>query len=88
MTIRAHQRIPAGLEDLAQALHSRIEHDNPEIGLVFVADRTIGGEWEDVRAELRIAFDLTQAAVTAGAPVVYLVRHLDLLGAGRRRGPG
>lgn len=82
MTVHAHLRIPVLDEDYFEALRSSIAEDGPESGLVFVADRTVGSEWNDVSAELLSAFELSRVAVMAAAPIVYVVWHADLLGAG------
>lgn len=60
------------------------EEATPEAGVVFVA-APVTEDWESVLAELTEAFRLTRSAARAGAPVVYVVHHDDLLG---RRGPG
>jgi hypothetical protein len=52
---------------------------------VFAASDGLGDEWEETVAELRAAFQVTQAALQRGSPVVYVVAGDDLLG---RRGPG
>ena len=61
------------------------ETAGPRGALVFVADPAVGDDWEDVLAELTAAFEMTQAALGAGAPVVYVVDQRDLLG---QRGAG
>ncbi len=45
----------------------------------------VGDDWDQVMAELTLAFEVTRAAAQAGDPVVYVVHGDDLLG---RRGPG
>ena len=71
------RRVPPGRGDLQAAL----EHvAGPDGALVFVADPAIGEDWAAVLAEFREAFDLTRAALGAGAPVVYVVDQRDLLG--------
>ena len=74
MTLRCHQ------PDLARELA-----EVAATALVFVADPEVGDDWEEVRAELSEAFQLTQQAVTSGEPVIYVVENDNLLG---RRGAG
>ena len=57
----------------------------PDGALVFVSNSEIADDWDAVAGELAEAFDLSQAAVRDGAPVVYIVDNDDLLG---RRGTG
>jgi len=57
----------------------------PEGALVFVASSTVSDQWTEVLEELTAAHELSQDAVRAGGPIVYLVEGDDLLG---RRGPG
>lgn len=45
----------------------------------------VGDNWEEVRAELLRAFELSQEAARNQESFVYVVHHDDLLG---RRGPG
>lgn len=47
--------------------------------------REVGEDWEEVRAELDRAFQMSRAAAQAEESFVYVVHHDDLLG---RRGPG
>jgi hypothetical protein len=69
MTLRCRQpELAAALQEVAAT------------ALVFVADPTVGEEWEAVLAELTEAFQLTQEAVRAGQPVVYVVENDSLLG--------
>lgn len=53
-------------------------------GLVFGATE-VGDDWPTIRIVLLEAFRLTQQAVAAGEPVVYVIANDDLLG---RNGPG
>ncbi len=70
-------RIPISNAALAEGLTDVAE---PK-GLVFVAaGPEIGSDWDAVAHELSEAFRLTQEAVQAGAPVVYVVAGEDLLG--------
>jgi D-serine deaminase-like pyridoxal phosphate-dependent protein len=73
--IRAEDR------DLANALNSL---PLPEGALIFVANPAVS-DWTAVLDELTAAYQLSQAAVRAGGPIVYLVENDDLLG---RRGIG
>ena len=57
----------------------------PDGALVFVANSGVSDEWAAVLEELTEAFDLSQAAVRSGGPIVYLLDADDLLG---RRGIG
>ena len=68
--------------DLADALNSI---SLPEDALVFVANSEVSDEWTAVLDELTAAYELSQTAVRAGGPIVYLVDGDDLLG---RRGAG
>ena len=45
----------------------------------------VGDDWDQVRAELDRAFQMSRAAAQAEESFVYVVHHDDLLG---RRGPG
>lgn len=45
----------------------------------------VGDDWEEVRAELDRAFQMSRRAAQAGESFVYVVHHDDLLG---RRGAG
>jgi hypothetical protein len=45
----------------------------------------VGDSWDEVRAELTRAFEMSRAAATEGRSFVYVVRNDDLLG---RRGAG
>jgi D-serine deaminase-like pyridoxal phosphate-dependent protein len=74
--------IRAGNGDLAEALSSL---SLPDGGLVFVADATVSDGWAAVLDELTVAYELSQAAVRAGGPIVYVLESDDLLG---RRGIG
>jgi hypothetical protein len=74
-------RVPPGLADLGAALQGVAGADG---ALVFVADPAVGEDWPSILAQFREAFDLTRAALGAGAPVVYVVDQRDLLG---QRGP-
>lgn len=47
--------------------------------------RQVGDDWEEVRAELDRAFQMSRAAARAEESFVFVVHHDDLLG---RRGPG
>jgi hypothetical protein len=76
-----HRRVPPGLADLGAALEGVA---GPAGALVFVADPAVGEDWPAILAQFREAFDLTRAALGAGAPVVYVVDQRDLLG---QRGP-
>jgi hypothetical protein len=80
--LRAHLR--TGRELAAAIAAAGCEPGEPEEGLVFAASG-VGDGWEAVLAELTAAFELTRRAARAGGPVVYVVRHDDLLGRG---GPG
>lgn len=51
---------------------------------IFRAQR-VGDDWEEVRAELGRAFQMSRAAAQAEESFVFVVHHDDLLG---RRGPG
>lgn len=73
--IRAEDR------DLANALNSL---QLPDGALIFVANPAVS-DWTAVLDELTAAYQLSQAAVRAGGPIVYLVENDDLLG---RRGIG
>lgn len=68
--------------DLADALNTL---SLPDGALIFVANPTVSDGWTAVLDELTAAFQLSQAAVRAGGPIVYLVGNDDLLG---RRGSG
>lgn len=57
----------------------------PEGALVFVANPAVSDGWTAVLVELTAAYQLSQAAVRAGGPIVYVVESDDLLG---RRGIG
>lgn len=57
---------------------------NDRPGLVFGATE-VGEDWPAVRLILLEAFRLTQLAVTAEEPIVYVISTDDLLG---RNGPG
>ena len=74
--------IRAGNGDLAEALGSL---SLPDGGLVFVANAAISDAWAAVLDELTSAYELSQAAVRAGGPIVYVLENDDLLG---RRGIG
>lgn len=74
--------IRAGDGDLADTLNSL---PLPDSAVVFVANSAVSDEWSAVLAELTAAYQLSQAAVRAGGPIVYLVESDDLLG---RRGIG
>lgn len=63
--------------DLGDALGSL---SLPDGALVFVANSGVTDEWAAVLDELTEAFDLSQAAVRNGGPIVYLVDGDDLLG--------
>ena len=69
-------RVPPGLAPLERALRS----EPPERGLVFAADPDAPADYEALEEELAECFRLTQAAVGAGEPVVYVVAQADLLG--------
>lgn len=45
----------------------------------------VGDDWNEIRAELERAFQMSRTAAQAGESFVYVVHHDDLLG---RRGPG
>ena len=45
----------------------------------------VGDEWEEIRAELERAFQMSRTAARAGESFVYVVHHDNLLG---RRGAG
>lgn len=47
--------------------------------------QTVGEGWNDIRAELERAFELSRQSAQAGQSFVYIVHHDDLLG---RRGAG
>lgn len=68
--------------DLANALGNL---SLPDGALVFVANSSVSDEWTAVLEELTAAFELSQAAVRSGGPIVYLLEGDDLLG---RRGAG
>jgi hypothetical protein len=68
--------------ELAEALSSL---SLPDGALVFVANAAVSDEWSAVLEELTAAYELSQAAVRAGGPIVYLLESDDLLG---RRGVG
>jgi D-serine deaminase-like pyridoxal phosphate-dependent protein len=68
--------------DLADALTSL---SLPDGALVFVANAAVSDGWTAVLDELTAAYELSQAAVRAGGPIVYLLESDDLLG---RRGIG
>jgi hypothetical protein len=68
--------------DLADALSSL---SLPDGALVFVANAAVSDGWTAVLDELTAAYELSQAAVRAGGPIVYLLESDDLLG---RRGIG
>lgn len=51
---------------------------------VFRAE-AVGDDWDEVRAELHRAFEMSQEAAKDEESFVYVVHHDDLLG---RRGPG
>lgn len=51
---------------------------------IFRAEQ-VSDDWDEVRAELHRAFQMSRAAAQAGENFVYVVHHDDLLG---RRGPG
>ena len=68
--------------DLADALNGL---SLPEGALVFVANSAVSDGWTAVLDELTAAYELSQSAVRAGGPIVYLVESDDLLG---RRGVG
>jgi hypothetical protein len=76
------RRVPSDLGALTDALAAV---DGPDGALVFVADPSVGDDWEGVLAQFREAFDCTRRALAAGAPVVYVVDQRDLLG---QRGAG
>jgi len=44
--------------------------------------RPVGEDWSEIRDELERAFEMSRAAAQAEAPIVYVVRHDDLLGRG------
>jgi hypothetical protein len=67
---------------LADALNSL---SVPQEALVFVAGSAVSDRWAEILDELTAAYELSQRAVRAGGPIVYLVDGDDLLG---RRGPG
>jgi len=70
-------RIPISNVALAEGFTDESEAE----GLVFAAaGPEIGEDWDAVAHELSEAFRLTQEAVQAGAPVVYVVAGEDLLG--------
>ena len=60
------------------------DYPNDQPGLVFGATE-VGEDWPAVRLILLEAFRLTQLAVIAGEPIVYVISTDDLLG---RNGPG
>jgi hypothetical protein len=60
------------------------DYDMDAPGLVFGATE-VGDDWPSVRSVLLEAFRLTQQAVAAEEPIVYVVSNEDLLG---RNGPG
>jgi D-serine deaminase-like pyridoxal phosphate-dependent protein len=68
--------------DLADALTSL---SLPDGALVFVANAAVSDGWTAVLDELTAAYELSQTAVRAGGPIVYLLESDDLLG---RRGIG
>ncbi len=74
-------RVPPGLAGLGTALQGVA---GPDGALVFVADPAVAEDWPAILAQFREAFDLTRAALGAGAPVLYVVDQRDLLG---QRGP-
>jgi D-serine deaminase-like pyridoxal phosphate-dependent protein len=74
--------IRAGNGDLAEALGSL---PLPDDALVFVANGAVSDGWAAVLDELTSAYELSQAAVRAGGPIVYVLESDDLLG---RRGIG
>ncbi|MFI2478464.1 hypothetical protein [Nocardia xishanensis] len=73
-------RVRVGDTDLAAMLpeYSGGQGDSAR-GLVFEA-RTGLSDWAEAEDELAEAFELTRAAVLAGAPVVYVVRTAAILG--------
>ena len=60
------------------------DYPNDQPGLVFGATE-VGEDWPSVRLILLEAFRLTQLAVKAQEPIVYVISTDDLLG---RNGPG
>ncbi len=73
----SRRRIPISNLALAEGFAEETDSE----GLVFVAaGPEIGDDWDAVAHELAEAFRLTQEAVQAGAPVVYVVAGEDLLG--------
>ncbi|HKY47439.1 MAG TPA: hypothetical protein VJQ79_05575 [Acidimicrobiia bacterium] len=68
--------------DLADVLNSL---PLPDEALIFVANSAVSDGWTAVLDELTAAYQLSQAAVRSGGPIVYLVESDDLLG---RRGIG
>ena len=54
----------------------------PDGALVFAANSGVSDEWPAVLDELTEAFDLSQAAVRSGGPIVFVVDGDDLLGRG------
>jgi NAD(P)-dependent dehydrogenase (short-subunit alcohol dehydrogenase family) len=71
--IRSHS---GGLADALGSLSM------PDGALVFAANSGVSNEWPAVLDELTEAFDLSQAAVRSGGPIVYVVDGDDLLGRG------
>lgn len=77
--------LPASLPGLPAALAAAgVADGDVGEGLVFGPEQDTPSTWAAVRASLVAAFDLTQQAMAAGAPVVYLILQPALLG---HRGP-
>jgi hypothetical protein len=83
--IRAHASLPAEVPALAEALGAAgVADGTPADGLVYGPPQEAPDDWPQARAALAACFTLTQEAVRAGSPVVYLVSQPALFG---RRGP-
>ena len=77
--MNVYLQLPEELEPIRQALLRRgFAPGEPEQGLVFAARPP--ADWPEVEQALQECFRLTRRAAAAGARMVYLVRHADLLG--------